>query len=588
MGVLVALILTGCNKDDDALQLGWISVSSSPYGANVYLDDSLTGKQTNCLLEDISPGDYTLKISLPGYFEYSEPVKVVAGDTAEVSAVLNSDLILLKVKSDPSGADIWLDGANTGYQTEYNFRSLAEGQYDVGLTLAGYLDWDTTVSLNKGDTVVVHANLTGNHGTIKVISDPAGADVYLDDSLVARKTNCYLEMVAPGSRTVRLFRVNHFAYETSVNVTAGDTAEINVMLESILRWRYQTPDMIVTSPAIATDGAIYFASLDGTLYALDATGSLKWSYSTGESIESSPAIDPDGTVYFGSHDNYVYAIDPSGNFKWRYGSSANVTSSPAIGADGTIYVGVSARRTVTQEMVDYLYALNPDSILQWSYEIGENDTRVTSSPAIGADGTVYFACEDKHFYAINPDGFLKWRYDIGAISVSSPAIGSDGTIYFGCSDHNLYALSPQGDLCWRFAASGGIDGSAAIGSDGTIYFGSDGARLYALDQNGNKLWEYNTGKPIKSSPAVGADGIIYIGALFSGVYALNRSGVLLWVYETGASVKSSPAIGSNGAIYVGCDDGYFYALKSESYGLASSSWSRFGHDNRNTSRVGGP
>ncbi len=39
------------------------------------------------------------------------------------------------------------------------------------------------------------------------------------------------------------------------------------------------------------------------------TNTLKWKYPTGGRIESSPAIDSDGTIYFGSFDNKLYAIE---------------------------------------------------------------------------------------------------------------------------------------------------------------------------------------------------------------------------------------------------------------------------------------
>jgi outer membrane protein assembly factor BamB len=57
--------------------------------------------------------------------------------------------------------------------------------------------------------------------------------------------------------------------------------------------------------------------------------------------------------------------------------------------------------------------------LKWKYK---TDSWVKSSPAIGADGTVYVGSIDHHLYAINPDGTLKWRYGIGT-GVPSPAIG---------------------------------------------------------------------------------------------------------------------------------------------------------------------
>ena len=48
--------------------------------------------------------------------------------------------------------------------------------------------------------------------------------------------------------------------------------------------------------------------------------------------------------------------------------------------------------------------------------------------------------------SINPDGTLKWKYTTGDWVSSSPAIGPDGTIYVGSNDNNLYAIYGSGTL----------------------------------------------------------------------------------------------------------------------------------------------
>jgi len=75
---------------------------------------------------------------------------------------------------------------------------------------------------------------------------------------------------------------------------------------------------------------------------------------------------------------------------------------------------------------------------QWAFETGSS---VTSSPAIGSDGTIYVGSWDDNLYAINPDGSKKWAFKTGSYVSSSPAIGSDGTIYVGSWNDTLYAIS---------------------------------------------------------------------------------------------------------------------------------------------------
>ena len=79
-----------------------------------------------------------------------------------------------------------------------------------------------------------------------------------------------------------------------------------------------------------------------------------------------------------------------------------------------------------------------------------------SSPAIGADGTVYVGSWDDNLYAINMDGSLKWSYATGDEVWSSPAIGADGTVYFGCFDGCLHAVNPDGTAKWSYRTGGKV------------------------------------------------------------------------------------------------------------------------------------
>ena len=64
---------------------------------------------------------------------------------------------------------------------------------------------------------------------------------------------------------------------------------------------------------------------------------------------------------------------------------------------------------------------------------------------------------------------------------SSPAIGADGTVYIGSSDGRVYALDgSSGSLKWSYATGAQVWSSPAIGADGTVYVGSEGGKLYAF------------------------------------------------------------------------------------------------------------
>ena len=348
------------------------------------------------------------------------------------------------------------------------------------------------------------------------------------------------------------------------------------------RWDFQTGHIIDSSPAIGSDGTVYFGGYDAKVYALDGiTGAKKWEVQTGSGVNSSPAIGSDGTVYIGSYDGMVYALNgANGVKKWEFqtGGGGGVGSSPAIGSDGSVYVGCFDTK---------VYALNgATGVKKWEFQTGAG---VFSSPAIRSDGTVYVGSRDSKLYALDGGtGAKKWEFQTGGEVDSTPAIGSDGTVYIGSKDGKVYAFNGStGVKKWEFQTGSDVNSSPAIGSDGTVYIGSYDGMVYALNgANGFKKWEVQTGSLVRSSPAIGSDGTVYVGSLDKKLYALNgANGVKKWEFQTESGVASSPAIGSDGAIYIGSYDRRMYAILSESLGLAKSPWPKFRANNQNTGKI---
>jgi outer membrane protein assembly factor BamB len=254
---------------------------------------------------------------------------------------------------------------------------------------------------------------------------------------------------------------------------------------------------------------------------------------------------------------------------------------------------------------------------------------VDSSPAIAADGTVYFGGWDKNFYALNPAGTQQWIFPVGAMVVSSPAIALDGTIYFGALDKNLYALHPDGKLKWSFATGGEITSSPAIGANGTIYINSTDGYLYAVKSDGTERWRFHTGSYTESSPildehenvviagvpndhdlgeyvvnqagegrtftglscpedtsALAVTGEIYCSRPWRNLQAFHTNGDVLWLANTASNLSGSPVAGADGTVYV-LSGQFLFAIRPADgpLPLAKSTWPMFRANPRHTGRV---
>ena len=250
----------------------------------------------------------------------------------------------------------------------------------------------------------------------------------------------------------------------------------------------------------------------------------------------------------------VSAFDqPAGTKLWEFYVGHPIQSSPALGADGSVYFGADNGK---------LYAFEPLGSGKWEFATGD---ALVSSPAIAVDGSVIIGSMDGHLYAVGADGVEKWRFRSNGKIVSSPAIGLDGAIHFGSMQNTLYAVNPDGTKRWEFTADDALVASPAVGRDGTVYVTSLSGTLYAVDLAGRRKWQFKAGDKVNSSPAIGSDGTIYFGAFDGHVYAVKPNGQKKWTFATGAAVRGSAAVGPDGVIYIGSDDRKLYALAPDGF-----------------------
>lgn len=313
-----------------------------------------------------------------------------------------------------------------------------------------------------------------------------------------------------------------------------------------LRDGFVTSDWIDSSPAVDGDGTVYFGCWNGIFYALDGnTGAKKWEYRIDTAkivapgslppvgfIESSPAIGTDGTIYFGSSDavhrelSALHALRRDGTERWRFPVGDWVSAAPAIGVDGTIYF-------VSWD--GYLYAVSPAGVQRWRQFI---ERGLYAAPAVGPDGTIYVGAISRGVLAFSPAGTLRWTYPTGTIG-GGLSLAADGTIYAGAFDATFYAIRPpdaehpQPWTKWTFDADRTISSVAAVRADGTIIFGVDRDDLgrggvVALDPDtGQQRWFYLVNESVRASPVIDASGRIYVGAYDRQVHAIqgNSSGL---------------------------------------------------------------
>jgi outer membrane protein assembly factor BamB len=345
----------------------------------------------------------------------------------------------------------------------------------------------------------------------------------------------------------------------------GYTASVGPESPNML-WRYPT----ITNyggPVVGADGGVYVGTLTGQFLAFNPDGGLKWSLTLPYTFESTPAILRDGRIAVATAHGTLSVLNPDGSKSWLFQTGVRCTcaeTSPAIGRDGTIYFASG----------NILYALHPDGTTKWIYDAG---IHITGPPAVRSDGIVYIPAGS--LVALDVDGSFLWKTNDFAPN-ATPAIGPDGTIYANTiAGPSLYAIRPNGSLKWRYKLTNGavadLASSPAIGPDGTVYIveprnlggGQVVGIVIAFNPNGSVKWHQEYGE---WATAIAVDGVgtIYVGSTsapntgFGAVFAINPDGSLKWEFDDtapGDLVKTPVAIGSGQRIYAG-DHNAFFAL----------------------------
>ncbi len=162
--ILPLLIFTACNNEEDnpvaPTPKGNIIVKSTPAGAKIYLSGTNTGKVTPDTLKNLNAGVYTIKLVLDNYLDTSYTVNLAGNTTETINIVMRENFRgNLNIKSTPVGAQIWLNGVNTGKVTPDTLNYLRVGAHTIKLVKGNFFDSTFTVNVTLNQTTTYDINM---------------------------------------------------------------------------------------------------------------------------------------------------------------------------------------------------------------------------------------------------------------------------------------------------------------------------------------------------------------------------------------------------------------------------------------------
>jgi hypothetical protein len=225
-------------------------VSSTPMGATVEIEGR-AGQQWKApgTVPALPPGTYKVTFSMPGFASETRSVQVGAGARTPVDVRLTAVKGYVTVASKPAGAQVLINGKDTGKVTPVEFM-VEPGSQNIVVRKQGYLDASTELKLVAGQSVNYAPSLmvAGRTDNIRIVnggmgkmfggsssqgmarieikSEPKGAQVTINGTPLQKSTPVEIQ-VEPGSYDITIQKDGFKPVRESAIVGVDDRIKID-------------------------------------------------------------------------------------------------------------------------------------------------------------------------------------------------------------------------------------------------------------------------------------------------------------------------------------------------------------------------
>jgi uncharacterized protein (TIGR02145 family) len=208
------------------IETQWLAISSTPTGANVFVEERLVG--TTPYTGQFPEGDYAYRIELPRY--HPEAGKVtLKGKRETLTFNLRPRFGNISVTSSPeNGMMIYLNDENTGKTTPATLEGVSSGNQTLKLMSQWYQPQAKTVTVNDNQTTTASFTMEPAFANITVKTTPP-ADILINGTKKANST--YTDRMLTGIYTLKAELDKHYPEERQLVVEAGKTQNLSLELK---------------------------------------------------------------------------------------------------------------------------------------------------------------------------------------------------------------------------------------------------------------------------------------------------------------------------------------------------------------------
>ncbi len=203
-----------------------VTIKSQPTGAQIYINGVLKGQTDYGFW--LYPGDYQLKLSLPGYVEVNQTITVRENQSNEFFFTLIKNAGYLQVTLDPPDVQLLINGQLYNPAEKI---ALAPGTYQVVVSKNGYLEQREEIQIKIGETVTRHYTLTKNAATLLVQVSPANARLLINKEDYSGRSSIELP---PGTYKIEVLAEGFYPHSETVQLQRGQVVRKRFNLRQML------------------------------------------------------------------------------------------------------------------------------------------------------------------------------------------------------------------------------------------------------------------------------------------------------------------------------------------------------------------
>lgn len=179
---------------------------------------------------------FLLVISIFSLIYFNSCDKEVYTGVTEVEYFENGKIFL---RSNPTGARIFLNDKNMGLVTPDSLTWLSTGSHKITLKLEYFKDTTFYLTVINGNTTndyVDYYQNPGHFGKLECTTTPENSEIFINDSLTSQTTPHTFTFLRPGNYNVRFRYPIHRDYVSNVLIKGGVTTKLNAVLDDTSKW----------------------------------------------------------------------------------------------------------------------------------------------------------------------------------------------------------------------------------------------------------------------------------------------------------------------------------------------------------------